>query len=704
MRLSFLAPLFAGILAAIVVPLLVHLVHKERKEAVTFPSLMFVQRTPYQQASRQRIRDWLLFAARGAVIALLAAAFMRPVVARTVGGTPAAGGATEVVVLLDRSMSMRHGERWSVAQRAVRERVGSLRSDDRLTLVAFDVRATAASEATADRVSLSAALDSLAPGDAATRLAPAVALARRILGASPLSSREVMIVSDFQRSAWDLDDDVGMPAGTKVVPVDVGTAEVADRSVRSVDLRRDASASGGRVIVSARVINVGPAAKGVGVRLEANGRVVEQRRIDVPSDGGSAVTFAPVAIAGDGAPARVVLDADAFPGDDAFHFLLRRPPSVGILLVEHSDASAERGIFVQRALAIGDQPSFDVKVVRSASARASDLAGRRLVVLNDAGVPPGIGAERLLAFVQGGGGVLNALGERASGRAYPGAGEELLPGTVGNAVDRLGERGAVLGYLDRTHPALSIFGATRGGDLSSARVFRYRPLEVGSGALARYDDGAVALAEHRLGSGRVITWGSSLDGVWNDLPRQPAFLPFLHQLARYAAGYRPDRLSYAVGESVDLVDLVAPGADRTVASGGERAVSNSGERFSVRTPDGAKVAVGGAAAPPVLELQQAGWYEVRHAGEPNERPRLLATNPAAAELDVATFDPARLVSALTTDADATADAPATDPAQRLVDRERQQSIWWYLLTLAMLVLLTEGWLAGRVSRRRSHRK
>ena len=44
MQLAFLAPLFAAALAAIVVPLLVHLVHKERKEAMSFPSLMFVKR------------------------------------------------------------------------------------------------------------------------------------------------------------------------------------------------------------------------------------------------------------------------------------------------------------------------------------------------------------------------------------------------------------------------------------------------------------------------------------------------------------------------------------------------------------------------------------------------------------------------------------------------------------------------------------
>lgn len=689
MRFSFLVPLFAGALAAIVVPLLVHLVHKERKEAVAFPSLMFVQRMPYQHASRQRIRDWLLFAARCLVIALLAAAFMRPVLARTAAASPGGGGGTEVVVLLDRSLSMRHGERWNAAQRAVRDRFGRLGQGDRLTLVPFDVRATAANEATADGAALRSALDSIAPSDAGTRLAPAVALARRILAGTALPLKEVVVVSDFQRSGWDLDDDAALPPGTKIVPVDVGSGEVADRSVRSVDLRRETSAPRDRVVVSARVVNVGPAAKGVAARLEVNGRTVDERRIDLPSDGGGTVTFAPVAVAGDGAPARVVLDADAFPGDDAFLFLLRRPPSIGVLLVEHSDAPAERGVFVRRALAIGDQPALDVRVARSRSVTAADLEGRRLVVLNDAGVPAGIGATRLLEFVRGGGGVFSALGERASSRAFAGEGEVLLPGAVGDAVDRLGGRGGVLGYLDLTHPALSIFGVARSGDLSAARFFRYRPLGVESGALARFDDGAVALAEHRLGRGRVLTWGSSLDGVWNDLPRQAVFLPFLHQLARYAADFRPERVSYAVGESIDLADEAA---DSMAVRGGPR--------FNVRTPNGGRGAVGGTGAAPVLEFRQAGWYEVRRAGVPNERPRLFAANPAPAELDLATFDPARLVNALAPDGDVAVSQGTADPAQQLVEQERRQSIWWYLLVVATLVLLAEGWLAGRVSQRR----
>ncbi|MFP5353856.1 MAG: BatA domain-containing protein [Gemmatimonadota bacterium] len=688
MRIAFLAPLFAGALAAIVVPLLVHLVHKERKEAIRFPSLMFVQRTPYQHSSRQRIRDWLLFAARCLVIALLAAAFMRPVLARTAEASAESGGGTEVVVMLDRSLSMRHGERWAMAQRAVRERIGALGNDDRLTLVPFDTRASAVNQATADGATLRAALDSIAPSDAGTKLAPAVALARRLLGGSRLPRKEVVIVSDFQRTAWDLDDDVKMPAGTTIVPVDVGQGTVINRSVRSVEMRRDAGGGNDRVIVSARVVNVGPAAKGVAVRLEVNGRSVDSRRVDLPADGGGSVAFAPVAVAGDGGPARVVLDADAFTADDAYHFALRRSLSLGVLLVEHAEAAAERGVFVTRALAIGDQPAFDVKVVRASRATPGDLAGRRLVVLNDAGLPAGIGAERLTAFVRDGGGVLNALGERSGGRGWPAAGNGLLPGSVASPVDRLGGRGAVLGFLDRTHPALSLFGGPRSGDLSAARFFRYRPLQVEEGVLARFDDGGVALAEHRVGRGRVLTWASSFDGVWNDLPRQAVFLPFVHQLAQYAASYRATRSAHAVGESVNLSEVAS--SDTATAA----------QRFSVRAPDGRLLAVGGPDAPPALELRQAGWYEVRSAGVPNERPRLLAANPAPAELDMATFDPARLTNALAPEGDGATSVVTVDPVQRLADQEREQSVWWYILVVAALVLLAEGVLASRVTQRR----
>src|ERR1041385_8792061 len=76
--MSFLAPFFLAGLGAIAVPIFVHLIQRERKRVVEFPSLMFVQKIPYQSVRRRRIRHWFLLLMRAAAIALIVAAFARP--------------------------------------------------------------------------------------------------------------------------------------------------------------------------------------------------------------------------------------------------------------------------------------------------------------------------------------------------------------------------------------------------------------------------------------------------------------------------------------------------------------------------------------------------------------------------------------------------------------------------------------------------
>src|SRR5688500_11017947 len=194
--MSFLAPLFALGLAALAIPILVHLVHKERKETTPFPSLMFLLRTPYQHSRRQRIRDWLLFATRALVFLLLVAAFARPVFDRPPAAQAAVtGGGREVVILLDRSFSMHVGDRWARAQAAARQAIDGLGPADRGTVVLFADQARAVREENGTRAQLRAAVDSASPGDAATRYAPALTLARRTVAASQLPKREVVVVS-----------------------------------------------------------------------------------------------------------------------------------------------------------------------------------------------------------------------------------------------------------------------------------------------------------------------------------------------------------------------------------------------------------------------------------------------------------------------------------------------------------------------------
>src|SRR4029079_3225026 len=108
--MAFLAPLFFVGLGAIAVPIFVHLIQRERKRVVEFPSLMFVQKIPYQSVRRRRIRHWFLLLMRAAAMALIVGAFARPFFRQGPGSVLAAAGASrEVAILLDQSASMGFG-------------------------------------------------------------------------------------------------------------------------------------------------------------------------------------------------------------------------------------------------------------------------------------------------------------------------------------------------------------------------------------------------------------------------------------------------------------------------------------------------------------------------------------------------------------------------------------------------------------------
>lgn len=690
--MSFLAPLFAIGLVGLAIPILVHLVHRERKETTLFPSLMFLLRTPYQHSRRQRIRDWRLFLTRAMVFLLLVAAFARPVFDRAPEAAAAAGGGREVVILLDRSFSMRVGDRWSRAQRAARQALDALGPSDRGTVVLFSGQAQAVREENATRTILRAAVDSAAPGDAATRYAPALILARRILSGSGLPRREVVVISDFQRSGWDVGEDARLPAGTTVTPVDVAaSADVTDRAVRAVELRRSMAEGRERIAVTARISNTGPAARGIEARLEVAGRLVATNRVDLGADAGGVVTFEALAVPESPQQAAIRITPDNVPADDVLHFVLERAPSIPVLVVEGIAPGTEREVYLQRALEIGDRPSFDITTRRGSRFTAADLAGKRLVVMNNAAWPSGDMGRRLHDFVNTGGGMLVVAGDAVTSTSWAGRANGLLPVAPGDVRDRLADKGAVLGMIDRSHPALSLFGSAQSGDLSAARFYRYRHFAADSGVIARFDDGAVAVFEQRTGTGRSIVIASSFDGLWNDLPRQPVFLPFVHQLAQYAAGYRAGRSVYEVGDPVDL-----QGVGPVVT---DSAAARRGLAYIAVSPRGNRLRIGGTQGDPALIPAEAGIYEVRPAGAPGVRPRLVAVNIPGRELDLSRFDPTRLTHTVSATVDSA--SGGSSPAEAdLAQRERKQSVWWYLLLMAATLLVVESVLAHRLSRNR----
>jgi len=698
--MSFLTPLFLLGLAALAVPVLVHLTQRERKSVVEFPSLMFLRKIPYESVQRRRIRDWLLLAMRLGAITLIVMAFARPFL-RGSNVAAAAGGARDIVVLLDRSYSMEYGDSWSRAQRAAAAAIESATPADRISLVLFADTAEVALRSTPDRARAVAEINAATPGPGSTKYGPALKLAGSLLAESLLPRKEVIIVSDFQRGGWQPDDSLRMPGGTTMTTAVVEGAQGPNLALTPVALLRSREAGQAeRITVTAGVMNrTATAATDIPIELVLDGRVVQGLRISAAPNASGTVSFAPVTITAPNTRAIVRLgtaaqpSVDALARDNVFNFTVTPTAPVPVMAV--SQGASEATLYLSRALAIGEAPRFDASM-QSPDALAGDAMNRaRVIILNDVAISDAA-ATKLVAFVEGGGGLFMAVGQRAT---WPSARAAWLPASIGLPVDRT--RGAArLSGLDYGHAIFEPFRAPRSGDFSTARFYSYRALGAAKDAsvLARFDTGEPALVERAAGRGRILVYASTLDLNWNDLALKPIFLPFVHQLGRHLSGFREQPAWLTIGQVLDIdAAEVAAGAtsgSAARAASGRAILSPSGQRRDLAVP----VAAPGATTPPAaaLELNEQGFYEIRRSGRDAGPVIVAASNVSLAESNLERIDPTELVSAVSgngTAGSTSAHDVLPDEAQELAQR-----VWWYLLFAGILLLIAETALAHRYSR------
>jgi len=682
--MSFLAPALLAGLLAIAIPIVVHLVQRERRTVVAFPSLMFLRRIPNQSVRRRAIRHWPLLALRILAFALIAVAFARPFLSGSVAPVAATGGTREVVILLDRSASMGYAGHWARAQDAARRVVRGLAPGDRASVVFFAADVEVAARADSGRAPLVAAVDRAKPGPGLTRFGPALRAAAGLLDASSASRREIVLVSDFQKSGWDPAQDTRLPPGISLTPVSVAEQPTVNAAVASMTFVQQPASKGVLVTASARVMNYAAAAvANREITLTVDGYRLDSQRVSVGPGTSAIVVFAPFVVGGQRARVTASLAADDLPADDAFHAVVTAGGRVPVLIVESVNPAPDASLYLARALGVAAAPGFDARVTRADRVGPEDIAAAAVIVLNDTRVPSGAAGRALASAVDAGAGLFVLLGERSD---WSTADPDLLPGRLGAAVDRSGTSGGTLGSIDFSHPVFEIFSVPRSGDLTAARIFRYRTLTGAAQVLARFDDGGVAVAERKVGSGAVLAWTSTFDSYWNDVPLKPIFVPLIHQVMRHLGRYVEPKPWYTVGEAYDPADAPpANPAGRKAAAGSFTAVSPSGRVVEPVTGSGRRT----------VPLGEAGFYEIRAAGSSGESD-VVAVNGAIAESDLSPLDPAALTANVVP-----AGGAARDGGGRVItveEGERRQSLWWYLLAVGLLLLVIEAAVASRLPR------
>ena len=542
--MNFLAPLFllGGLLVA--VPIVLHLTRR-RREPVPFPSFLLLQLTSATaRFKRRRFRNIPLMLLRCLALLLLAAAFAEPVLR---GGALAGGEAAALdrAVLVDRSLSMTVGNRMEAAREAAQDELSGLGREDRAIVVAFDGRAAALTELTGDPGALAPAVTNLTAGGGGTSFAPALGLAGRLLPASAGRRREVVLISDLQRSGFeDGRPQPSLPPGVELRVRQVSASPPANAWIADVTV---VSEGREQLVVTAEVgfapSPANPEWSGE-IELLLSGRQVDRENLTAAADRMTTVRFDPVLRPSEPLAAEVRLPGDGFPGDDRFHLVIHPEAAIRVADLGGSPPS----VYVSEALGVGVAPGFllDRAPARGEGAVRGALDAARVALVRDPG--------RLDA------GAVRALGDFVEGGGGPGDGCRTAPplagGDRGTRSVRPGGAGRVRGPRSggthrRPRRPASGLRALRGRGFRGPRRARLLPLpEPRRGPAGRRGPGAL---RRRQAGPRGVGVGRREDpavrflarrGVDRPPPAAPTFVPLLHRLVGGCRGSRahPDRL------------------------------------------------------------------------------------------------------------------------------------------------------------------
>ena len=324
--MSLLAPFYLFLAGAALVPLLIHLLRRRIGTRVEFPAARYLARAEQEHSRSLRLRNILLMLLRVAIVLFVATAAARPVM-RLAG---AGHGPTALAIVLDNSLSTMlvvDGHPLLEQFRAsARDILGTANATDRLWLVTADGRVRGGGKAT-----LREELDRVEPLGGAGNLPLAITRAGAAVRSAGLDSRQIILLTDGQRSAWTQSADVGdaqvllwLPAG----------APPLNRAVLSADARPERWTPRGAVV--SRLMNRDSTTYRINLagRSLARGTASPNEEIVIraaPPERGWV----------DGT---IELEPDELPGDNVRHFAvwIGPPPAVAV--------SAAAGPFVRSAV------------------------------------------------------------------------------------------------------------------------------------------------------------------------------------------------------------------------------------------------------------------------------------------------------------------------------------------------------------------
>ncbi len=580
--MTFINPLLLAGTALVALPIILHLIMRQRPRRLEFPALQFIQRRHDTNRRKLRLRHLLLLALRAALVALLAFALARPSM-KLAGALGKEEAPVAAALVFDTSIRMdyRHENRTRL-EAAQKLALWLLSQLPRESAIAVIDTAQAPAAFQVDRGAAKHRIELLETTAVSRPLTDAVVNAAELLGKSELPRKEIYVFSDLASASWPEDaisrvqEAMGQLPAVGAYVIDVGVENPINSALGELRLSGQVLSRGSSLTVQTPLRQTGPGAtRTVEFYLLGGDRQPIKR-------GGETIAFE------EGQSQRVsfrvegldlgthqgyiqILGQDALSADDLRYFTVEVKPAWRVLIVAPKPAEA-RAIYLSEAIAPTafrrtGRARFEPVVISYEKLPETPLGSYSAVCLLDPAPLEASIWQKLTHYAAEGHGVAIFLGGNARRDSFnEEAAQELLPGRLVRHVRRP-DGNEYLSPSDLQHPVLGAFRQF-GGTVPwvASPVFRYwqvRGLAEGVQVIVPYSDGEPAVLERQVGDGRVITFTTPVsddpnNDPWNLLPLG-AVWPFgvlANETMLHLVGSSESQFNYHAGQTA-LLELDA---------------------------------------------------------------------------------------------------------------------------------------------------
>ncbi|MBN4075151.1 MAG: hypothetical protein COA71_00910 [SAR86 cluster bacterium] len=668
--MSLLSPLFLFALLGIALPIWLHRLQTNATEREKFSSIMFMEQSQQRVHIQRQLKYLLLMALRILFLVLLVLAFTKPVffVAPDAAVTE---DTTHHVIVLDTSFSMREGGSFDQAIALAEGLIDNMGTDDIASLYTASGSVETITAATADTAVIRGSLNDLSPDNGRLDIG-AMVTALDSLIASSQANFIIHFISDYQQSGQavrfaDMIPDVinGRPVTLNIHQVK--TQNIANWSVASVE------------ITAVDTVRIGlknnsdadqSAEKTVTLSINDLTQQNLTETFAAPADGISYLTFENVLFEeGDNRLDVNVSPNDSFPEDDIRHTVFDNSPPAPVILLS-ADPESLAVTYITTALETAPR-GYEVELQNINDFDPRILQRYPWIVIDDIGAVNESLAQELQRYVDGGGAILAAVGERTLGQTSIPVGGQTIDG--GLTFNR--NTAYSIQRVNTAHPVLD--GSVGWNNLAISRVL---PIETDdtSNVLINLNDDIPFLIERNIGLGRFLLLNTDLNNTWSDLPVKPVFVSFIAEAARHLSNEELLVKEQTINSFLQLGQ-------------------NGGASGQVYAPSGdSLLSLADTTQAQSIQLTETGYYRIVTLG----RDILVAVNPDARESDLNIMDAQTLQNWETMVAGSARSMEFVDGIAVSIAEEESVAveIWRVLLILLAVIVLTESLLGNRYLR------